>query len=141
LYSYPGLTVEDLRGVIGLKTSVIKRGLWWLKKHGVVEEKNGKLFISRGYVNVLRPVILRTCSTGSAHVLLLDKVIVVFQVRSGKIDYWSMPLKYYEEITRLKDVAENCIPEKVANILKVNVGSAKKLCLLLGLMRECRSSV
>jgi len=141
VHSYPGLTHEELKEVSGLKAEVVKRGVWWLKKYGVVEERNGKLFISRSYVNVLRSLITRTYVTSGAHILLLDKVIIVFQVKSGKIEYWSMPFEYYEKITEFREITESCDPRRVVEVLKINIRTARKLCLLLRLLRECKSSL
>ena len=140
IYSYPGLTLEELKEISGLKAEVVKRGVWWLKKYGVVEERNGKLFIPRSFAKIIESLIFNTCSTVDMHILLVDMVYIVFRIRGGKIEYWSLPAEYYEKISHYRDIAEFCSPERVTSVLDVNLSTAKKICLLLSLLRKCRSA-
>jgi hypothetical protein len=138
IYSYPGLTLEELREVSRLKASVIKRGVWWLKKYGVAEDRGGKLFIAKNYVKTLESLVLSTCSTGDVYLVLIDQVYIVLRIIGGKIEHWSLPANLYDKIYRQRDLVEQCNPERVSSSLGVNLGTAKRLCTLVGLLRECR---
>lgn len=139
--SYPGLTIEELKEASKLKIDVVKRGVWWLKKYGIIEEKNGKLFITREYSDIMESMIYNTCSIGDYTVLLLDKVYLVYLVRKGKIEYWSLPVDYYEKIKYYENITGGTYtPSEIASILGVDPGTARRVHLLIELLRQCKPS-
>jgi hypothetical protein len=138
VYSYPGLSIEELKNTSGLKIDVVKRGVWWLRKVGVVEERNNKYYISTTYSKVLESTILNTCRLGDTLILLLDEVYIVYRVTSGRIQYWSIPLKYYEEIAYYERATSGSYtPSNIAQILGVDLGTAKKVHRLFDLIKKC----
>jgi hypothetical protein len=66
----------------------------------------------------LESKILNTCRLGDTLILLLDEVYIVYRVTSGRIQYWSIPLKYYEEIAYYERAASGSYtPSNIAQIL------------------------
>jgi hypothetical protein len=140
IYSYPGLTLEELREASKLRASVVKRGVWWLRKYSVVEERSGRLFIARGYAKILESLVTSTCRAGGAYVVLVDRVYIVFRSLGGKIEYWSLPADLYNKLYQQRSLTEQCSPERVASTLRVSAGTARRLCLLLELLGEYRGA-
>lgn len=141
LYSSPGLTVEELRGITGLVMDVLKRSIWWLKKYGVVEEKNEKYFLKTEYVKPMEELRYNYCNLGRIHVLLLDKVYIVLTIREGRVYYWSLPAEYYEKLLyyeRFTGCSYNA--EEIAHILCVDRGTAKRVEKLKELLRLCKTN-
>jgi hypothetical protein len=60
VYSLQGATLDELRELLGLKTSVIKRGLWWLIKHGIIERSGDKYVVSRDYSSIVGELIMNS---------------------------------------------------------------------------------
>ena len=139
IFSTPGLTIEELKDAMGLKMDVIKRGVWWLKKYGLIEEKEGKLYIAQRFSKPIEELSLNTCSLGDAMILLLDEVYIVYAIRERRIEYWSIPAKYCREILRYENmVGSSYTVRDIAHILNVDESTAKRVQLLLNLIRRCR---
>jgi len=122
-----------------LKMDVVKRGVWWLKKYGLIEEKEGKLYIAQRFSKPIEELSLNTCSLGDAMILLLDEVYIVYAIRERRIEYWSIPAKYCREILRYENmVGSSYTVRDIAHILDVDESTAKRVQLLLNLIRRCR---
>lgn len=142
LYSNPGLTMEELKEVTGLVMDVLKRSVWWLKKYGVVEEKDGKYFLGSEYVKPMEELRYNYCNLGKIHVLLLDKVYIMLAIREGRIRYWSLPAEYYEKLLyyeRLTGYPYNI--EEISYILRVDKSTAKRVEKLRELLKLCKTSI
>jgi predicted transcriptional regulator len=139
IFSTPGLTIEELKDTMGLKIDVIKRGVWWLKKYGLVEEKGGRLYIAQRFSKPIEELLLNTCSLGDTLILLLDEVYIVYIIRERRVEYWSIPAKYCREILRYENMVGSLYTIKdIAHILDVDESTAKLAQLLLNFIRKCR---
>lgn len=143
IYSNPGLTLEKLREVTGLVMGVLRRGVWWLTKYGVVEIKNNKVFVRAEYIKAVEELKYNYyCNMKNTHIVLLDKVYVVLIIRDGHLKYWSLPVEYYEKLTNYERTLGRILSEsEVAHALGVSAGTAKKLIELKKLLEACKTSI
>lgn len=140
LYSNPGLTLEELKELTGLTINVLKRGVWWLKKYNIVEEKSNKYFFRTEYAKAMEDLRYGHCSLKSTHILLLDRVYIVLTIRDGRIHYWSLPAEYYEKLLYYEKLSGGSYSaEEIAYMLDVNIGTAKRVKKLRELLKLCRT--
>ncbi|RLG80604.1 MAG: hypothetical protein DRO13_03360 [Thermoprotei archaeon] len=91
IYSLQGVKLIELKTLLGLKTAVVKRGLWWLIKSGIVEKKGEKYVISQQHTKHLAKLMLAACTTGRRYVVKIGKVYLVAVVRKSRITAYSVP--------------------------------------------------
>ncbi|MEM0004584.1 MAG: hypothetical protein QXE10_00035 [Desulfurococcaceae archaeon] len=138
VYSNPGSTVEDLRELTRLNMDTLKRGIWWLNKFGVIENRNDKYFVKQEYSKVIENMLFNYCNLGEKHVLQLDKVYIVFNIRNGRVNYWSLPLDYYEKLSYYEKITNGVFTDReVAYVLGVNIRTARKIVELKELLEKC----
>ncbi|MEM4489825.1 MAG: hypothetical protein QW816_01290 [Desulfurococcaceae archaeon] len=141
IYSHQGSTVEELRESTGLNTNTLKRGIWWLNKYNVIECRNEKYFIKPEYVKVVENLLYDHCNLKRIHLLKLDKVFIVLTVRNGRIDYWSLPVDYVEKLSFYEEITSSeFLDREIANILGVDIKTARKITRLRELQKACRSN-
>lgn len=139
VYTTPGLTIEELREIVELNTSVLKRGVWWLRKYGVVEEKNNKYYIRQEYRDPLGRLLLNHCGLRTIHILLLDQVYIVYYIRDGKIQYYSLPREYIDKLVYYERITGSGYTESdLVHLLGVSHGTARKILRLRELLGKCR---
>ena len=128
IYSLQGVTLNELKEILGLRTSVIKRGLWWLTRNGVVEKTGDKYVINREYVKHVEEIMMTSCITGKEYVVKIGKTYFVAIVRKTRITAYTVPEEIFTDFLNrklenrtVKDVAaETGYPERlVARVLKL----------------------
>ncbi len=137
IYSLQKTSIEELREILGLRTSVIKRGLWWLMKNNIVEKTGDKYMINREYIRYIDELILNYCITGKEYVLKIGSTYYVAIVKKTKITTYTVPEKILREFLNKKlenrtpkDLsAETGYPEKL-------VGRVMKLYEILDICRR-----
>lgn len=142
LNSYSGLTAEELSEALKLSVKVVKRAVWWLKKFKIVDEKSGKLFISKDFTKAVEELLYSYCNLGSTHVVQVDNVFIIIHVRNSRnIYYWYTRKGLYEKLLEMEKFAGTILNEsEVASLLSIPVSEAAKLIKLRRLLEKCRSS-
>lgn len=128
IHSLQGASLNELRELLGLRTSIIKRGLWWLMRNGIVEKINDKYVISKNYIKHVEELTLNTCTTKREYIIKYGKTFFVTIVRKTRITAYTVPEELFKnflnrklENRSVKDIAsETGYSEKLtARILKL----------------------
>jgi len=140
IYSYRGLSIEELREIVGLAKNVVERGLWWLNKYGLIEGRNGKFSLKPDYIKAFEEFLFKQCNLKNMHIIVLDEVYIVIYIKDRKVHYWSLPRKLYEEILQYEKLSggEYSVSE-ISHILNIDIGTAKKILKLRALLKKCRT--
>ncbi|MEM4441184.1 MAG: hypothetical protein QXS14_06960 [Desulfurococcaceae archaeon] len=140
LFSYKGLTTDELREVTGLSNEVVKRALWWLRKLGIVEERNNKLYVKQEFYRPLEKLLYNYCRVDRTIVLDVEDVYLVIQVKSTReVVTWSIQKSMYEKLVEAEKFAGSPLDAaNIARVLGVPVNTASRLAKLRNLLEECR---
>lgn len=140
IYGYKGIVVEDLRSLTGLSAEVIKRALWWLKKFGIVEEKEGRYYVRAEYYRVLDELMLSYCKTGDFHLVFLEGFYIVVHVKGPReISHWSVKEEQYLKLLEAEKFAGTRLgTQDLAGALQIPFSTASKLLKLRELITTCR---
>ncbi|MEM0326859.1 MAG: hypothetical protein QW733_07515 [Desulfurococcaceae archaeon] len=140
LFSYKGLTTEELREITGLSNEVVKRALWWLRKLGIIEERNNKLYVKQEFYRPLEKLLYNYCRVDRTIVLDVEDVYLVIQVKSTReVVTWSIQKSMYEKLLEAEKFTGSPLDaESIARVLGVPVNTASRLAKLRNLLEECR---
>lgn len=143
LFSYKGLTLEELREVTGLSMEVLKRGLWWLKKLGILEERNGKFYVKSEFYKHLEELLLSYCRVNGIHLLLIDNTYIVIRVKNPRsIYHWAIQKSLFNSLVEVEKFAGTRLSVgEISNTLGVSLGVATRLSKLRTLVEKCREHV
>ncbi len=128
IHSLQGVTLNELKELLGLKTSIIKRGLWWLLRNGIVEKSGEKYIIAKEYIKHVDELLLDTCTTQKEYVVRYGKTYFVAIVRRARITAYTVPEEIFKDFLNrklenrsVKDIAsETGYPERlVARVVKL----------------------
>jgi len=136
VYSLQGATLSELRENLGVRTSVVKRALWWLMKHGIVEKTGEKYIITREYTSVVDELFLNSCRVGKSFAFKIGSTYFIAIVRNSKITAYSVPEKYLREISSLK--LENMKPTELSREANIPVKLASHIIKLYSILKNCK---
>ncbi|ADI32623.1 hypothetical protein [Staphylothermus hellenicus] len=140
IYTYSGLTIEELRKLVGVRTQIIKRALWWLAKNNIVEKRGEKHVIKEEYSKHIEKLLLDHCTTGKTHVLKIGKTYFVAIIRRTRISTYTVPEDLYNKLVEYElNVQTEFQPEDLANSLNIPIRLAHRVVALRRILRECRS--
>ncbi|WP_042666722.1 hypothetical protein [Desulfurococcus amylolyticus] len=138
IYSTQGASIEELRSIIDLRMQLVKRALWWLVKSGIVEEKGGRFYIRREYMDYVNELKLSTCILKDTYILRVKDAHIVVAVRNGRIIHWAVPSELYDKVVELeKNTNVVFTSGEVSQALAIDIGTATKLVKLRRLIKEC----
>ena len=136
VYSLQGVTLSELRENLGVRTSVVKRALWWLMKHGIVEKTGEKYIIAKDYTSIVDELFLNSCRVGKTFVFKIGSTYFIAVVRNSKITAYSVPEKYLKEASSLK--LENVKPVELSREAGIPVKLASRIIKLHSILENCR---
>ncbi|OYT40398.1 MAG: hypothetical protein B6U89_02285 [Desulfurococcales archaeon ex4484_58] len=131
-----GATMNELREILGLKSMVIKRALWWLTKNGIMVKAGEKYVIEQSYRKHVDELLLNTCTTGKRYVVKLGRTYFVAIVKRTRISTYTVLEKHYEELKNIDP--EKASMEEVAKNKKLPVKIVSKTFDLIKTLKECR---
>lgn len=138
IYSYQGLTISELRQLTGVRTQVIKRALWWLRKYGVIEQRGEKYMVTGDARPIINEFLLDYCSTGKHHVLKIGLTYFVVIIRKTRITAYTVPAQYIEELRKMEEnVQAEFTAEDLADTLGIPRSLAHRITYLRKILREC----
>jgi len=138
IHSYQGLTLDELRELTGVRTQVIKRALWWLRKYGVIEQCGEKYIITEDARPIIDEFLLDYCTTGKHHILKTGSTYFVAIIRRTRITAYTIPAQYIEELKKMEEnVQTEFTAEDLANTLGIPRNLAHRITYLRKILKEC----
>lgn len=140
IHTYSGLTLEELRKLVGVRTQIIKRALWWLAKNNIVEKRGEKYVIKEEYARFIEKLLFNYCTTGKTHVLKIGKTYFVVIIRRTRISTYTVPEDLYDKLVEYElNVQTEFQPEDLVNTLNIPIRLAHRVVALRRILRECYS--
>ncbi len=104
-------TVSTISRVLGVKSSISKRALWWLSKAGIIELKNegGKRSyqVREEAINALDDITRRIHYHNKNYLLRITNEYILVRVRRNRIIPYTIPIEIINSIERiLKEAPE-----------------------------------
>ncbi len=142
IHSLGGTTIGELRELLGVRTPIIKRALWWLQKYGVVEKSGEKYVINLEYRPVMDELKLQLCKQGRVYVLKLGATYFVITLRRTKITSYTAPEKLIEKLDELTTNAGGAefTPKDLVDTLGIPYKLANRVVKTYKLLRACTST-
>ena len=142
IHSLGGTSIGELRELLGVRTPIIKRALWWLQKYGVVEKSGEKYVISQEYRPVVDELKLQLCKQGRVYVLKLGATYFVIAMRRTKITSYTVPEKLIEKLDELTTNAGGAefTPKDLVDTLSIPYKLASRVVKTYKLLRACTST-
>ncbi len=138
IYTYSGLTFEELKELTNLRSRVLRRALWWLKKYGVVEESGQKYIISTEYADAVRELTLRYCIVDKKHMFQLGKTYFVVSIKRSRITSYTVPVDLVQKLHELEEnIDSEFKPLHLAQALNIPLNLARRVVNTYRLLREC----
>lgn len=140
IYTYSGLTLQELKELTGLRTQIIKRAIWWLTKNNIVEKRGEKYVIKEEYSKHVSELLFNYCSTGKTHVLRIGKTFFVVIIRKTRISTYTVPQDLYSKLTEYEsNVQTEFQPKDLAEALNIPIRLAHRVIALRKTLQECLS--
>ena len=103
LYSAGSADIQELKEILGVRSTIVKRGLWWLTKYGVVEKSGEKYIVSKDYRPILDEMFLDMCRTRHYYILRFGATYLVIVVKKTRITSYTVPVKLVNELARMEE--------------------------------------
>lgn len=141
IYSYGGLKLQELREIMGTRTRVVKRGLWWLTKYGVIERTGEKYVFNPEFREAFTKLIwMDYCVVGSRHLFKIGKTIFVVKVSPTRITSYTVPAGLLDKLKSLEENIEaKYTPLEASQALGIPLKLARRLTKVHNLLKECRT--
>jgi len=97
IYSLQGASIEELKELLGLRTYIVKRGVWWLTRNGIVEKSGEKYVVVKDYLKAVGEILMSACTTGREYVVKIGSTYFVSIVRRTRITAYSVPERILRE--------------------------------------------
>ncbi len=139
IYSYSGLTLEELREITGLRSKILRRALWWLKKYNIVEVTGEKFILKPEYSKLFTELILDYCITGRKHLFRLGKTLFIVAIRKNRVSVSTVPIDLVNELRNLEEnIQGEYKPVDLAHALNIPLNLARRVVQAKKLLDECR---
>lgn len=134
-----GATAREIRGELGVRAPIVKRGLWWLSKYGVVEKSGDKYVVSTDYRDAVERVLRDHCHVGNQYVYRIGATYIYVHVKKNRVHSYTAPEKYVAELIRLEDEGGgvfSALDYSMATGLPIKL--ARRVVRIRELLRICR---
>lgn len=140
IYSLGGAKISELRKILGLKTMVLKRAVWWLTKYGLIEKSGEEKYVlSKDYRGIIEELFMSMCRTGRYYIIRYGATYVVITVKKTRISSYTVPSKLLEQLIKLEEqVGSSFTHIDLANSLNIPPKLAYRVVKLRNLLKECK---
>ncbi len=136
--SYGMIEYNELKQVLGVRGALLKRGLWWLVKYGVVERINDKFRVTQDYRSIVEDLLLNRCITRKYYIFRIGSTYYVAAVRRTRITVYTVPLELVEKLSILeKNVEAQFTAKDLAQALDIPAKLAYRAVKTHRLLIEC----
>jgi len=136
IYSLQGATLNELKEILGLKTYIIKRGVWWLVKSGIVEKSGDKYVVSKAYVKPVEEIMMYVCTSGREYVVKMGSTYFVTIVHRTRITAYTVPEYLFREFLNRK--LENRSVKDIASETGYSVKLVARVLKLYSILDICK---
>lgn len=132
------LKITEIRETLGIRSAILKRGLWWLQKFGLIEKSDDKVVINSDCRIALDKLFFDICRTRNYFIIKHGSVYVVISVKKTRIAAYTMPVQIIEELNKLsRDVGAEFSAKDFSKALSIPPKLAYRAVKTRRLLLEC----
>ena len=137
IYSLGEVEYRELREILGLRSPILKRGIWWLVKYGVVERIDDKIRVSKDYRSVLDSLFLNRCIHRNNYVFRIGETYVILSVKKTKVSVYTLPAGILEKLYNKID--DNVDAKKLSIETNLPIRLVQRAIRTYRLLKECKA--
>ncbi|RLG84182.1 MAG: hypothetical protein DRO40_02145 [Thermoprotei archaeon] len=138
VYSYGEIEYGELKQLLGVKSPLLKRALWWLIKYGLIARYDNKFRISNNYRNILEEIFLYKCIIRNRYVFKIGATFIVTIVRKARISAYTIPAQLVKELSNLEvNVGASFTAKDLINTLGIPSKLAYRVVKTHEILKQC----
>ena len=134
-----GASVRELREELGVRTPIVRRGLWWLSKYGIIEKTGDKYVITDDYREAVDTVLHEYCHVGNQYVYRIGATYIYVHVKKTRVHAYTAPEKYIADLMRLEEEGGGVFSALDYSMTRgLPIKLARRVVRIRELLRVCR---
>lgn len=140
IYSYGAIKYDELKQLLNIRGSLLKRALWWLVKYGIIEKYYNEFRISVNYKSILEEVFLNKCIVRNYYVFKIGKTFIIAIIRRTRISAFTVPAQFIEKLSKLEANVETRFTTKdLMDVLGISAKLAYRVIKTHEILKQCSS--